>query len=358
MIKSLSPYYLTIPFASPLTSAISTAYTLQIFVWEGLKSDVPVSPIYQITKKNPTGTSGNDLVNIARLVNDYIDFETVPFSISTIYNGNNQQWVKTQVIYTTSNPSDLNIAQLETTTLLVKGWGDGLGGVNQQAPSNRILIQGDEFKVSRNSGFTLPVLADESLIFPFSVESIPTGSISFSGTIPASLLSQNLIKYIFINLQEASTSDEYVEINFNDIITTLLITDECRYTPIDIVFQNKEGALQFLTFFKAKTESIQGDSEEFEFDRGQPEDGFHQFVTYNVQGRSRFKINSGFVDESMNESYKQLILSERIWQFTKEQTYIPLTLSSKNFEYKTRAKDRLINYELEFTYAFNDVNNI
>lgn len=358
MIKSLSPYYLTIPFASPLTTAISTAYTLQIFVWEGAKSAVPVSPIYQITKKNPTATTGNDEINIARLVNDYIDFETVPFTNSVFYNGNNQQWVKTQVIYTTSNPSDLNIAQLQTTTLLIKGWGDGLGGRNQQLPTNRILISGDEFKVSRSSGFALPVLADESLSFPFSVESIPTGSISFSGTIAASLFSQSLIRYIFVNLQEASTSDEYVEINFNDIITTLLITDECRYTPIDIVFQNKEGALQFLTFFKAKSESIQATSEEFEFDRGQPKDGFHQYVTYNVQGRSKFKINSGFLDESMNESYKQLLLSERVWQFTEEQTYIPLTLASKNFEYKTRAKDRLINYELEFNYAFNDVNSI
>jgi len=358
MIKSLSPYYLYIPFASPLTSAISTAYTLQIFVWEGLKVDVPVSPIYQVTKKNPTGTAGNDKINISRLVNDYIDFETVPFTISSFYNGNNQQWVKTQVIYTTDDEDDFEIAQLQTTTLLTKGWGDGLSGENQQAPDNRVLISDDEFKVSRTSGFTLPVLADEALIFPFSVESFPLGSISFSGTISASLFSQSLIRYIFVNLQEASTSDEYVEINFNDIITTLLITDECRYTPIDIVFQNKEGALQFLTFFKARTDSLQGDSEEFEFDRGQPKDGFHQFVTYNVQGRSRFKINSGFVDESMNESYKQLILSERIWQFTPEQTYIPLTLASKNFEYKTRAKDRLINYELDFTYAFNDINNI
>jgi len=358
MIKSLSPYYLTIPFASPLTGAISTAYTLQIFVWEGLKAPVPVSPIYQITKKNPTGTAGNDKINISHLVNDYIDFETVPMTISTVYNGNNQQWVKTQVIYTTADEDDLNIAQLQTITLMLKGYGYGLEGENAQPPTNRVLIQGDEFKVSRKGSFILPVMADEALSFPFSVESFPLGSISFSGTISATTLSQNLIKNIFINLAEASTSDEYVEINFNDIITTLLITDECRYTPIDIAFQNKEGGLQILTFFKAKTESIKGDSEEFEFDRGQPKDSFHQFVTYNVQGRSSFKINSGFLDESMNESYKQLILSERIWQFTEDKKYIPLSLSNQSLEYKTRAKDRLINYELEFKYAFNDINNI
>jgi hypothetical protein len=27
-------------------------------------------------------------------------------------------------------------------------------------------------------------------------------------------------------------------------------------------------------------------------------------------------------------------------------------------EYKTRQKDRLINYEIEFEYSFNEINNI
>ena len=30
----------------------------------------------------------------------------------------------------------------------------------------------------------------------------------------------------------------------------------------------------------------------------------------------------------------------------------------KSFEYKTRQKDRLINYEIEFENAFNEINNI
>jgi len=39
-------------------------------------------------------------------------------------------------------------------------------------------------------------------------------------------------------------------------------------------------------------------------------------------------------------------------------TYIPLNVVSKSFEYKTRQKDRLINYEIEFENAFNEINNI
>ena len=114
--------------------------------------------------------------------------------------------------------------------------------------------------------------------------------------------------------------------------------------------------MQFITFFKAKTESLNVTSEEFQTDRGQAIDGYHQMVTYNVQGNSKFKMNSGFVDESINETMKQLFLSERVWQFDGT-NYIPLKIGSKSLEYKTRMKDRLINYEVEFEYAFNEINN-
>lgn len=188
------------------------------------------------------------------------------------------------------------------------------------------------------------------------VISYPDNDINYSIADPTSTTSSELVKNIWVDLSETIT-DEYVEIVFNSEIITLLIQDECRYIPLDIAFQNKEGALQFITFFKAKTDSLTISNEEFETDRGQPLFGNHQYVTYNIQGKSKFKMNSGFVDESMNEIFKQLLLSERVWSF-KDGTYTPLKLGSKSFEYKTRMKDRLINYEIEFEYAFNEVNNV
>jgi len=188
------------------------------------------------------------------------------------------------------------------------------------------------------------------------IKSYPNLEIDISFTEPITRLSSEMVQNVCVNLSDAP-NEEYIEIIYNGVTTTLLITDECRYTPIDIVFQNKEGAMQTLTFFKAKTESIAVTSESFESDRGQPIDGNHQIVTYNVQGNSKFKMNSGFVDEAMNETFKQLFLSERVWQFDGT-NYIPLKLGSKTLEYKTRMKDRLINYEVEFEYAFNEINNI
>lgn len=357
MIKSLSPYYITIPFASPLTSAICSAYTLQVFIWTGLKASVPTEPVYSITKKNPTSSAGNDKINIARLVNDYIDFMPQEMSVTGVYNGNNQAWVKTQVVYTTTNKGDLNVIQLPNTSLLSRGYSYGMDGENAQSTS--VLLSGTEFKVDRNGFFCLPLMVSESLSYTVTVKSYPINTLGYTVTIGSTTNSSNLFKNIWVNVIEC-LDDTEIEINIAELAytCTLLVQDECRYTPIDIAFQNKEGALQILTFFKAKTESLSVTSEEYENDRGQPNVGYHQYVTYNVQGKTKFKINSGFVDESINESYKQLLLSEKIWKLESVGNYTPLKLSTKSFEYKSRQKDRLINYELEFEYAFNEVNNI
>jgi len=186
--------------------------------------------------------------------------------------------------------------------------------------------------------------------------SYPDNNIDESIAVPTSIDSAEMLQNIWIDVSEAGT-DEYIEVVYNDETITLLITDECRYTPIDIAFQNKEGAIVFMPFFKAKTENLSTTRETFESDRGQPSQGNHQFVDFNVQGKTSYKINSGFVDENMNQTVKQMLLSERVWEFVGG-NYIPLKLKSTGVEYKTRQKDRLINYEMEFEYAFNEVNNI
>jgi len=187
------------------------------------------------------------------------------------------------------------------------------------------------------------------------IVSYPDNQINESIAEPTSLNSNEILQNIWIDVSPATT-DDYIEVTYNGETITLLITDECRYTPIDIAFKNKEGALCILPFFKAQTESLSVTSEEFQSDRGQAIDGFHQYVNFNVQGRTKLKVSSGFVKEEMNEIFKQLFLSEQIWKFDGT-NYIPLNISSKSLEYKTRQKDRLINYEVEFDYAFNEINN-
>lgn len=185
------------------------------------------------------------------------------------------------------------------------------------------------------------------------VKSYPLNEIDYSIATPSSTFSYELVKYLWVDVSEAIT-DTYIEITYNSVVTTLLITDECRYTPVDIAFQNKEGALQILTFFKAKRDSLSVESEQYEGNLGQ---GRHQFIKYNKTGKTKFNVNSGFVSEDLNDVYKQLLLSERVWLLNNG-VEVPLNVSSSSLEFKTRQNDRLINYQIEFEHAFNEINNV
>ena len=356
MIKTRSPHYVITSFVSPLTGETCSEYTLNVYVWSGLKASVPATPAFSETKQNPTSSTGDDEVNIARLVSPFVTFTPQTSTTTANLNGVNQAWVQHEVIYVTDDPADDDVKQSITIDLMIKGYGGGMEGINPSTPTNKILLSGSEFDVQRDGSFTLPILADEVATTNATVLSFPDSQIDETFVISATTTSAELVRYIFVRTLLATT-DEYIEITYNGVTTTFYIKDEHKYTPIDIVFQNKEGSQQIVTFFKKVVDSMEVTDEMFESDRGQPIDGNHQFVRFNVNSKSKFTVNSGFIQEELNETFTQLLVSEKVWSLDGS-LLTPLNISKKSIEYKTRQNDRLINYEGDFDFAFNDINTI
>ena len=161
MIKTLSPYYINIPFVSPLTGATAIEYTITLYIWNGNKNTPPFTPQYSITKRNPTSSTGFDKINIANLLNDFIEFTPTKSTTTELVNGNNQLWLRKEIIYKTNDTDDDNVLQLAETFLVLKGYSYGLDGENAQPPTNKILIPIIDYKVSRNGFFNVPILIDE-----------------------------------------------------------------------------------------------------------------------------------------------------------------------------------------------------
>ena len=162
MIKGLSPFYVNTSWISGLSGLTSTEYALEVFVWNGAKTNSGSIPTYTITKENATTSTDTDEINIADLVNDFLIVNPLKTTTTEAIDGNNQLWVKTQAIYTTGDPDDVGIPQNISVDLLLKGYGYGMEGENTQAPTNKIHLQGTEFKVFRDSVFSVPVLLDET----------------------------------------------------------------------------------------------------------------------------------------------------------------------------------------------------
>lgn len=359
MIRSLSPYYITTPLVSPATGLTCTQYTLYIKVWDGLVASIPSEVSYQITKENNILSTGNDVVNISRLISDFIEFIPQSATTTSVINGVNQRWVQTYTTYTTTDSSDATTEQNTFIDLMSLGYSYGYEGVNNDIVNESTLIPTQEYKVYRDGFFIVPVLLDQSAFTSsaISVRSYPNLQINISPVVTSLfLISGELVKYIWVELSEAST-DRYVEVIYKGETTTLFIEDECKYTPINICFQNKDGALQNITFFKESIESMTTTSNQFERSSLQPSDGYHQFVRFDVQGRTSFTANSGYIDEDNNEVFRQMLLSEKIWIYENSQ-FTPVNMSTKNITYQTRQKERLINYEIKLDYSYNQINNV
>ena len=87
-------------------------------------------------------------------------------------------------------------------------------------------------------------------------------------------------------------------------------------------------------------------------------------IFFYILKRLRIKIytksitlNTGFLREEYNETIRQLLQSENIWIREDNQT-LPILVKDSNFQYKTSVNDKLVNYTINFEFAFDGINNI
>ena len=354
MIRALSPFYIDTPLV--YGGVTCAKYTLNVWVWNGDKSTPDSTNSYQITYQNTTASTGSHSININAIIQDYIEFKEPSLLLSTgiqLIDGNNQEWVYTYVTY-----DDLTALEHEDTDIMTLGYAYGNEGRNVTAVSNQTLLKPQEYKVNREGNFVFPIyvpvaLGTSDLI---TVKSYPSLDINYSATATQSDESSEIVQYLWVDLSLA-VDDSYIEIVWKGKTTTLDLTDECKYSPLDVFFQNKDGALQTFTFFKKQEESIEVTDSSFETNRGQASDGFHQFVRYGVQGRTTLTAETGWLDEDMNEVLKQILLTERIWSYDGTK-YTPLNIKKTSQKFKTRQNDRLINYTMTFEMSYNEINNI
>jgi hypothetical protein len=131
--------------------------------------------------------------------------------------------------------------------------------------------------------------------------------------------------------------------------------DDCLYTPIKCAFINSKGGWQYLTFFKARTDSYEvkskgfnllADAVDYNPLRGQRKE-------FNFDLKQSVKLNTGWVDENTIELLVELMTSETILLDNE-----PATLKDKSLQKKTRLRDKMINYEMNFEYSFNLINDV
>lgn len=175
-------------------------------------------------------------------------------------------------------------------------------------------------------------------------------------------------KFFRLNVMEdfdqviLSTSTGYVKVI--DVITK----EECKYNPYRVTFKNRWGIEEDLWFFKRSFKELSIEKESYRSNSikaynsgyfGNSTDKVKTFVDFNVNGRERITLNSDWVDERLNESFRQLMLSEEItlYDFKENKTY-NVNIVTSDLRFKDHITDKLINYEVQFEFAHEVINNV
>lgn len=309
---------------------------------------------------------------LSELFNDYIE-QTFNGNYSTSAN-TQSLWASTNITARKADGTTIGSAVLAD-YLIQEGYNLFKDGVNYVTEPEAMLTA-NHIQIARTDTLNIPVNAERvnSVVFKAGQVTIGTTNITDTGD------ADQKIQYI----SSANTGVDSVVITYDTTSTRTITVDrltECKYSPFKCVFLNRWGALQDLYFFKKSTESLESSKESFNksiFAANTVSYGFpigsqtctasstyntysttaHASSTFNTNAKETLELNTGFVKESMNESFKELLVSEYIWLVDSSDNILPVTLKDSAFTTKTGLNDKMINYTMQFEKSFDLINNI
>jgi len=319
---------------------------LDLYVWEGLISDQPTTPNYQIDKSRIENNT-NITLEIGELVRDYLD---ITFNDDYL---SHTRWVRAVVdyyddadnYYTFSNPGVFDF-------IATDGYGYFEDGTNPELSRNA-LISSNNIYLPENTTGKFPIFAEG--VGKVIIDSATT-QITDSGN------TNQKIQYITIPAN--SSTIQVYDTDETTLLKTIKVTNVCepKFTPYKVTFCGKQGAFIDLYFFKKTSEST--DIKDETFKRNIVANSTATYQTYqgqsqryNVNSKTKLTLNTGFVVEDMNQTIEELFLSENVWIRYEGKT-LPVIPTSKQLAYKTQLNDNVINYTVDFEFAFDKINNI
>lgn len=344
------PTYKQINVRSPrmlsLTGTAGQEAKVELFIWNHPDTE-PVTATRTLTKPIPSTTVTTVNFDVSPYIKEYIDiYEFVQASVvgdvstEEYCYARAKMWVNGVVV-----DNDYFIA--------TKGYGYFNEGFN---PENNPSLRGENsFQVLEDTNGGNMYLYNDGTALKQAKYT------TFQGTVLTSLLASFTAEMVVFPCIPDSLKGEgglTLEILSDSVVTdTYTFTEVCepKYTVVTCDFVNKQGVWQQMPFFKASRTSTAITNSEYKL---MPESVNYDInrnikQSFNTNMMERIKLNTGWIPESNNEIIRQLMLSDTI-----RLDGAPVNINTKSLDELKGVNDNLINYELEFEYANNIVNNI
>jgi hypothetical protein len=157
--------------------------------------------------------------------------------------------------------------------------------------------------------------------------------------------------YDVILLNDDDTPSEIARVRY-------YVVCEPKYTPYQIAFINRFGVADFITFFKRSDET--GTFTQDSYQKSIYNDGFTtpslevgKYNSFNVNSRNSLRLNTGFVDQNYDETIKDILMSEYV-AVLDGSNWVSVVPDRGSIEYQKSVNQKLINYTMTFTYAFDE----
>ena len=385
-INVRSPYYVKASNAS-LASA-----TLSLYIYTGTFTTDKGAAKYTITK-NEISTNNYVVFEIAELVRDYLDIEfDGEYDSQTV-------WVEADIeMFDAINGGGSSLGTTSTDYIAFDGYGYFEDAINPEL--SRTYLQSN-YKIFRPSdqNVRVPVFTEDT----DSVSFLYKGEVKRVQSISSSTNTNGQIDYITVSgadntdnykervladggvLEDNSLLDAFLDSVDIGLVDELYInsdsgteavkisTEPCsKYEPYKVTFINKFGALQDMYFSLKSTSSLNTKGETYKsnvvdfgtltYDTYKP-----QVSQYNKMGKESISLNTNYLSEEYNEVIKQLMMSEQVWltrlnnpapDSNNLETVLAVIPKTQSVTYKTSLNDRLVQYTVDFDYAFDKINTV
>jgi hypothetical protein len=342
-----SPYFVTIDESGQVGSKV------ELFIWK--TGTIPSTPTYSFSKAIASATQRENVYNISPFVSEFV---TAGFVNVTV-----KRYKETTV----GNYTLLNTVAHTA----VNGYNNYSGGYNQTHALAKFSVLADDsldLYYHNNDPYALSYTIPNLSVFAelTSPDRVDVTYQDFNGFHEATDTYNTVGKSIF-NVPISKVNYHYKKGNkliIKYYVGTTL-TDrkefavypicEMKYEPVICRFINRFGGFQTLTFFKAQYNNITTQGTKYNI----MPSAVNYDVTvgktklFNINGNQSVRLNTGWVNENYNNLIQDLLLSDTIFLDGK-----PVTSKTQGVELKTRTNNKMINYEIEFDFAFDLINNV
>ena len=355
VINTRSPYFITINETGQKGSKI------ELFIWNS-PGTIPSTPTYTFSKPIASTTQTENNYNISSFIKEYIDNVSAEDSTDLMYANVSVKKYKLN--------TDSTYTLLGTDTYVgVNGYTKFLDGYNKTNTNTKLVLFTNNNK---------PIYYDRDLAIPYLNVFVDSAVGDKFELNYSDLRGRNIVNTIIIATSDSATKtmlkipftttlNKYdkgnnIELKFTKADATVysysfkvLPVCEFKYTPVVCTFINRYGGWEFLTFFKAKSSNynVKGTSYNLLPDAINYNPTRGQSKSFNINGKQSIKLNTGWLPEEYNDVIQDLLLSENVLLDN-----IPVEVKTQSQAVRTSLQDRNINFEIEFDYSFNLINNV